>query len=669
MAKTKTTDKNTDQYFIDRAKALSDVEHVRLRPGMYIGSRSSVTSRQFVLTSSMDPETQEISEGFEERDVEFVPGVIKLIDEILSNSIDEYRRDTNLGLDEINVTIKKDGTVTIHDNGGIRILWHPEYQCYLPELYFGTFRAGSNFEDDEERSGVGTNGVGSTLANIFSTKFCVTSCDGKQLFVKTWCDAMKPMMYNGTDWINPETANPEEVAKSEFHILQKTKKHFTEISFKIDLEYFELEEISDDMLALIQKRCIDAAASNPGLNVTFWNGEDNCMTRSFKFESFRDYVLLYPIDEETLIGEKNTDWEFFIAPDSYIHCGLVNGAPCNSGTHFNLLNSRVNDIIQHELSSVHSINVSHSVLTQKYSCFICLNVINPAYDSQTKDKLETKYTKFNVTGNVQDFSKPFKKILAQSEIVNIMVDWYKNKMHAEESKMLRNAHKTQQKIVKIRKLVDANAGSKERGECELWLFEGDSAKTGFRNSRIAAYQACYALRGKIKNVVSGSFKDILNNVELRDIIAAINLKLGEPDNIENLRYKKIIICSDMDPDGHCICGQLIAFFYTFFPGLVKAGMLYRAHSPLIIAKTKGQKKQYYSFEDFEKEKPKLGGWHIRYIKGLGGLEAEDYEQMLQDSKLEQMQPDEGTEDMVDAWFKGNSQKRKDLLEAHTASNN
>ena len=625
---------------LNKVRKLEITEHILHRPGMYIGSTSTNTVQSYV------PElNEELGEMvFAWQDVNENLGILKLIDEILSNSVDEHRRETNLGLNKISVTMWDDGRVQIHDNGGIPVVWHDEYGCYMPELVFGNLFTGTNFDDDEQRKGVGTNGVGSTLTNIYSKTFIVETADGKNSFAKMWNTNM--------------TDSTEAEVKS-------CKKHYTTITFVLDLKRFGLESLEQidsihGIQSLVHKRCIDAAASNPKLRVSFTYNDN---THEYAFAEFGEYVSMYDKSDASMICEKNDDWEFYLSPVGNDQIGLVNGAQCDSGTHMKLIKSRVNSLLQKHLLRKHGIDMSHSALSSKYSCYVCMDVLNPSYDAQTKDVLETKAARFTSHGEPAEFSKGFIRSLLESEIVDSILDWHRQKTEADTQRTLRIANREASKMLKIPKLIDANAPNRNRSGCELFIFEGNSAISGLRTNRDANTQAGYALRGKVKNVVDGTHKDIVANTELRDLIAAINLKLGSPDDIENIRYDRIIICTDMDPDGHSICGLLIAFFVTHYPGLVRAGKLYRAHSPFMIAQSKSQRRLFYNKAEYEAVQDKIKDWRVRYIKGLGSLESADYKDMLRNPVLEQFVFDDETESMVNCWFSGGSAKRKQLLES------
>ena len=169
--------KNVNQKY----RKLTDVEHVLLRPGMYVGSTKHKTEEVHIVGDE---------NRFVSREVTYNPAFIKIFDEIISNSVDEHRRNPKLNLIKVIVDQKKN-IISVRDNGGIPVLKHQEYDEWIPEMIFSNLKAGSNFDDSEERLVAGTNGVGSTLTNIFSKKFIIKTCDKKNVFEQTFSENMK----------------------------------------------------------------------------------------------------------------------------------------------------------------------------------------------------------------------------------------------------------------------------------------------------------------------------------------------------------------------------------------------------------------------------------------------------------------------------------------------
>ena len=158
---------------------LDDISHVIARPGMYIGSIKPHTATKWVLDN----------EKMVQQELTYNPGFLKIFDEIITNSVDESKR-TGSKLTTVKVKIK-DNTISIWDNGGIPVVKHTEHNEWIPEMIFSNLKSGSNFDDTEERSWAGTNGVGSTLTNIYSNEFIISTCDGKNHFYQTYKNNMR----------------------------------------------------------------------------------------------------------------------------------------------------------------------------------------------------------------------------------------------------------------------------------------------------------------------------------------------------------------------------------------------------------------------------------------------------------------------------------------------
>jgi DNA topoisomerase-2 len=167
---------------LKKFKKLDDISHVILRPGMYIGSIKPHTAVKWVLGEDRKMSHQELT---------YNPGFLKIFDEIVTNSVDESKRDGSK-LDTIKVDLNREtGEITIWDNGGIPVVKDDEHGEWIPEMIFSNLKAGSNFDDTEDRSWAGTNGVGSTLTNIYSSRFTISTCDGKNLFTQTFTNNMR----------------------------------------------------------------------------------------------------------------------------------------------------------------------------------------------------------------------------------------------------------------------------------------------------------------------------------------------------------------------------------------------------------------------------------------------------------------------------------------------
>lgn len=619
----------------EKYTSMTEREHILFRSGMYVGSVNEETKQKFIY----DKESEKMTIS----DIVYSEAMLKLFDEVLSNSCDEFRRKDNMGLTEIQVSINtKDNKITIRDNGGIPIKKHKDAQMYVPEFIFGQLRTSSNYDDSDNRTGVGTNGLGAVLTNIFSTSFKVKTADSKHQLEVEWTNNMQN--------------------KLDSKII-KSNEHFTETSFILDFERFKQNTfgLTEDFISIMHKRCIDAAAANIGLKITFKiNDTDKYI---WKFNKFSQYIDLYSdiIDTSAKMSFDHPNGaKIWIYPGSNINVGFINGAECSKGTHMNFIRLSINKAIQDVMAKKKMTVTLHNV-DSKYSVFCILDVVNPSYDSQTKECLTTPVDKFYRDGEKFNIPDEFLKKISKSELLDIMVDWYSQKQSADEQAKIRRLNRESGKLLRDDKFI--NCTSKKAEERQLWIFEGDSAASGFRQGRNSETQAGYLMRGVPQNCLGAKASEIMKNKVLNDIIKILGLKFGEYNKREDLKYQKIVIASDRDFDGHKIAALLIVFFNNF-PELFEQQVVCRIISPIIIA-TKGKDvKKFYNIEDFRKQESKFKNWTIKYVKGLGGQSIKEYSEMMQSNFVEYYTKDQMSEMMLTKWFgKGIASERKDMLKA------
>ena len=617
----------------EKYQQLSEVEHVLLRPGMWVGSIKDEERSCFVY--DIDEEKMII------KDIIYAPAMLKLFDEVLSNSCDEYRRKDNMGLNKITIKInRKEQEISVIDNGGIPIVKHKEAKMYVPEFIFGQLRTSSNYDDTEDRNVIGTNGVGSSLTNIFSKKFTVISCDKKNQINVSWTDNMS----------KKSTPN-----------ITKSKDHFTNISFILDFDRFDQKEkgLTDEFIEILHKRCIDAAAANPGLKIIFECGD---LKTEWKFSRFEDYMDLYSdyYDKDNVISYKDNKKQFWICPDSTIDVAFVNGAECSKGTHIKAVRYPVGHVICEQLKKKHKIEVTNKAVDSKYGIFGIFDISNPSYNSQTKEELTTPQENFYKDGSEFNIPDNFLKKCQNSEIVDLVVDWYKKKLEAEDSKTLRKLNKDASKGLKrSTKYIPAN--SKKRIERQLWIYEGDSAGRGFRVARDPQIQAAYTMRGVPPNALGMSPLQIMKNDVFNDLVSVIGLKFGSDFDINNINFGKIVISTDADVDGDRICALLLLFFSTNWPELIEKNIVCRSISPIIIANKGKESRKYYSIEDFNKESSKLKNYEIKYCKGLSGLNAKETKEMMREPIFHYFTKDNQADHFFKKWFGKDADIRKDLM--------
>ena len=622
----------------EKYQQISELDHILLRSGMYIGSVREEQKNMFIYDS--DSSKMIMSE------ISYTPGLLKLIDEIISNIADEYRRPDNMGLTHAELEFTRQGHFRIKDNGGIAVVKHKVAGMYVPEFIFSSLRTGANYDDTEERDGIGLNGLGSKLTVIFSKYFSVYTADSKKSLFCSWSDNLK--------------------TKNNDLKISTCKDHFTEFQFDIDWTRFEdVEEITDDFAIILEKRIIDLCAANPGLTAKYKFIDDNNIIREaeWNFKTFEEYIELYSdfIDQENVITYKDKQKQVWIYPDGGLNIGFVNGAECSKGTHIKAIRSLINDAVANHILTKNKVDIGARNVDNKYTMFCIYHIANPNFNSQTKEELTTPVERFSLDPKYKfTITDTFLKDICKSEIINIVMDWYKTKCEVEDQKTIRKLNKqAKNKIRNNEKFIDAN--SKKTNERELWIFEGDSARAGFRAARNPQTQAAYMLRGVILNVTGLTPTKIMDNKELSDIITIIGLQWGQKNDVSKLNFHKIVIATDADYDGSKIAGLLLAFF-NLFPELYEAGMICRCITPIITA-TKGTDVQrFFKLEDFRKKESSLKGYKVIYNKGLGGSTNLEYKEMLQHPILQYFKKDEMSEMSIKSWFgKGIAKERKEML--------
>lgn len=614
----------------EKYKSLTETEHVLLRPGTYVGST--------VLT---EPVVEWVYDGkgkFEERTVRYVPALLKLFDEIFSNSVDESKRNPKLNTINITVDTKKN-VISVYDNGGIPVEMHKTEKMYVPTLIFSKLRAGSNFDDTEKRDWVGTNGLGATLTNIFSTKFTVKTADGKKEFVQVF---------------------EKNMSKQSIPKIKAGSKKFTEITFEPDLSRFGINSIDEDHLLMMQKRVIDAAATNPNLKIKF-NG------KLFSFKSFEAYCGMYCDD---VVFEKGKGWEVGFAPaDSFTQISIVNSAETkDGGTHVNYITDQVVNYLRERINKKYKVDLKPADIRNKLWVFVSCSIENPAYSSQTKEKLITDARNFGTSHTVSE--KTLKAIFG-SEITQSIMDWVSRKAEADDRAAVRNANKELARL-KINKLVEAKG--KNRRKCTLMLCEGDSPMAGFRKYRNPETQGAFPLRGKSLNVREVTEKKAIENQEIKSILGALGLQFGKSPFVydkkgnlveDNLRYGEIHIYSDADVDGISCASLLVNLFEKWWPELFREHRIARCETPVIIAKNKktGKRIDFYYDDEWEEwtKKNDVTKWDVSYKKGLAALTDTEYEEIIKNPRLYYYDITDKSEEKLNVWFGGDSALRKQAL--------
>ena len=384
----------------------------------------------------------------------------------------------------------------------------------------------------------------------------------------------------------------------------------------------------------------------------------------WKFNKLDEYIDLYSniLNIADKIPFENDLCTALIFPDSSVDVGFVNGAECSKGTHMKALRNEINQAVVDYISKKDKIkDLTARGVDNKYSVFININVSNPAYDSQTKDTLTTPIEKFSKDEKIKwEVNEKFLNKIIKSEIVALVRDWYEQKTAAEDEKALRKINRETNKGLK-RPDKYITCSSRRKNERQLWIFEGDSAKAGFRGGRNPDIQAGYTMRGVPLNCYGMTPLQIMKNEVFNDIVTILGLKWGKEFDINELNFGKIVISTDADVDGDKIASLLLLFFNNW-PELIEKGIVCRSISPIIISRKGKDCKKFYTMEEFKAEEKKLKGYSHKYAKGLGGLSNQESKEMYQEPKFLYFKKDEAADSMFRKWFaKGDSETRKQML--------
>lgn len=600
----------------NKIQMLSDVEHIKKRPGMFIGSTTSESYERFLFG--------------EYKTLKYVPAIVKLIEEIRDNALDEAVRTNYRFANKISVTIK-DNIVVVEDNGrGIPqgLVITPEGdQIPGPVACWTRTKAGGNFGDDETRVTSGMNGVGSSLTNIFSEKFIGTTCDGETTMTVTCANNM-----DSIDWTQKKYAR---------------QTQGTRVEFQPDFSFFECDSIDDVVISIIEDQMDTLAVVYPEIEFKF-NGKK-------VVGNFKKYAKQY--DESCITNETdNIQLSIGRSDDGFRHLSYVNSIHTKvGGTHIDYVMDELSNEIIPMIKRKYKIDVTKARIKECITVLLFVkNMTNLRFDSQTKERLTspTGEIKKHVDVDIKKIAKSFMN--NETILMPIIESVLARKLAAEKSAETKAAKAAAK--AKVAKHVKANAYGDDTKETTLFLTEGDSAIGYLLSTRNRELHGGYPLRGKVLNTWGLSATEMLKNKEIFDLCAIMGLTIGEP--AENLNYRNVGIMVDADYDGTgSIYPSLLAFFSNW-PELFEQGRIKFVKTPVWICEKNKQQTWFYTNEDFEKVKDDFKNHSNRYIKGLGSLEENEYEKMINEPNYECVKLDDDYKELFEMLFGDDSAPRK-----------
>ncbi|KAI9274543.1 DNA topoisomerase [Phascolomyces articulosus] len=635
-------------------KKKSQLEHILLRPDTYIGSTEAEEQEMWVFDTEEDM--------IKRKKIKYVPGLYKIVDEILVNAADNKIRDPTMTTIKV-IIDKTQNLISIHNNGkGIPIQMHKDEKVYVPELIFGHLLTSSNYDDTEKKVVGGRNGYGAKLCNIFSTEFIVETADKEEK--KKYKQIFKNNMGNkGAPRISEN----------------KKGEEYTRITFKPDLAKFNMTEMDDDFEALIKKRVYDLAGTVEGVAV-YLNGS------KIPVKGFSKYVDLYtksmeirnadgkkPIIHEVQQDNKRWQVSFAVSDGQFNQVSFVNSiCTAKGGNHVTHVVDQIVKGIQPEVQKkCGSKNVKPFTIKNHIAIFINCLIENPTFDSQTKENMTLRQSAF---GSVYKISEKFIGLISKSGIIDNIVRSFKIK---EEEQMAKADGGKMSRRLKIPKLEDANlAGYRPHNKkCTLILTEGDSAKALVLSGLSVVgrdHYGVFPLRGKLLNVRDASNQQIMNNAEITNVKAILGLKHGKTySSVDELRYGKLMIMTDQDHDGSHIKGLIINLLDEMFPSLLDIpGFLLEFITPIIRCRHKRTKEEipFFTIPEYEAwavEHNQRNDWEPKYFKGLGTSDRSDARKYFSNPDLHMKEfqvPDPHDRDLINmAFSKKKVTERKDWL--------
>lgn len=577
---------NKHVYDENEIEVLEGIEHVRLRPSMYIGSTDS-------------------------------RGLHHLVYEVVDNSIDEAMAGY---CKNIEVTINKDNSITVIDDGrGIPVKTHPKIGKSALEVALTMLHAGGKFHGGGYKVSGGLHGVGVSVVNALSRWMEVEVKRDGGIFYQKYKRG-KPV--------------------SEVKRIGDAADTGTKITFLPDNEVFEDITFSSDILT---KRLREQAFLNKGIRIKL-NDERTGESSLFHYEggivSFVEYLnrnkgVLH--DNPIYMSGKRDNMEVEVAlqyNDTYIEKVLSFANNINTeegGTHLvgfrTALTRTFNDYIRKmNLLKESDPNLAGEDVREGLTAVISVKLENPQFEGQTKTKLGNSEMRGLVDSIVGEGLSRFleENPSTARAIAEKAISASRAREAARKARELTRRKNVLERSTLPGKLADCS--ERDPRLCELFLVEGDSAGGSAKQGRDPRIQAILPLKGKILNVEKARMDKILNSEEIRAIITAIGTGIGEEFDMEKLRYHKIILMADADVDGAHIRTLLLTFFYRYMQPLIEAGKVYIAQPPLYRVVL--GKKDYYAYDDDELTKIINGLGDRRYkaevkrFKGLGEMVAE-----------------------------------------------
>ena len=588
-------DKKQNQYSADSIQALEGMEHVRMRPSMYIGDVG-------------------------------VRGLHHLVYEVVDNSIDEAMAGH---CDTISVVINENNSISVRDNGrGIPVGMHKKEGVSALEVVMTKIGAGGKFDKDSYKVSGGLHGVGVSVVNALSIQLIARVFRDGKIHIQEYSQgkALYPIKVDG-----------------------ESNERGTEVTFLADDTIFQTEIVFNyDTLAA---RLRELSFLNKGIRITITDKRrkddkgNDVFEEFYSEEGLKEFVAYLEENREPLIpnviameGEKNgipveVAMTYNTSYAENLHSYVNNINTHEGGTHLSGFRRGLTGTLkkyaeQSGMLEKLKFDIAGDDFREGLTAIISVKVAEPQFEGQTKTKLGNREVSSAVSQAVAEMLSDYlEENPAEAKIIVQKVILAAQARHAAKKAREMVQRKTVMSIGGLPgKLSDCSESDPE--VCELFLVEGDSAGGTAKQGRDREFQAILPLRGKILNVEKAMQHRVYANEEIKNIFTALGVTIGTEEdskalNVSKLRYKKIVIMCDADVDGSHIATLILTFFFRYMRELVEQGNIYIAAPPLYLVK-KGKQKEY-AWNDKERDalmKQYGQGATIQRYKGLGEMNAD-----------------------------------------------
>jgi DNA topoisomerase-2 len=589
----------------------TELEHVHLRPDMFLGPLEPVTVNEMVWENNKFEMATFVQSG----------GLVQTFREIASNSADAAENAASKQIPFDKIVFHIDSKTIRVGNGGVPIKqgWWTSEKDYYPSVLFGMFRSGTKFEDKQALAG--RNGYGASLVTAFSTRFKLNLWNGTSHYSQEWTTHM---------------------VKHDPVIVPSTRPPWTEIEYELDLpRFFGMTEYSPNLQKFFMRIAIETAVMSKvpfsinGVNYPILPFEKFC-----KLFVPNSTPFIYYYDPEF-----RSDLLLMDTPSNPRVWSAVNAqATIKNGAHVNKVYDLVIDEINKNRNEVRKVELGD--VKPYLSIFVSIRAIKAKYGNQAKENYRSPPAKVSLPPNFGEVIKKWELL----KKIDAHVDF-----RIEEQIISETDEKKSMSVRNVPNYDPANwAGGPRAHECWLWYGEGVSAKGYARWLREELpggvdTNGDLASGGKIPNALNTPFEELIKNNHIDWLRKVLGLRervdYTIEENFRTLNYGHLVIMSDADDDGIHIASLVMLFMFVRYPSLVARGFIYRWESPVVRLTKKKETLRFYRLAEYlqwKEEHPNDKSWTLKYIKGLTGNNRSDTHEDARIRKLTMELPDDET---------------------------